>query len=318
MERIQSGRYDVGMLSYLHGFHAGNAADVLKHSVLIFCLDYLKKKKKPLLCVDTHAGAGFYDLSETSDPPNREWEKGIGRLLHAEEKLPPMIDAYVKFCTGTPADEKRRYIYPGSPVIMARELAKGDRLVCFELHPREAEALKGSMDEVRGEGGQRPGIEVRREDGLGGLKSLLPPPSRRGLIFIDPSWEEQAEYETIPRSVQSGLKRFPEGTFIIWYPLLALPKEKTAAPASVGETLFGLSDGKRCRLELCTGRAESTPQSGSVGVPPAKNSPRGMYGSGLVIYNPPWTLKSALEEALPCLAKVLGGEGRGWRLEYEE
>jgi 23S rRNA (adenine2030-N6)-methyltransferase len=190
---------------------------------------------------------------------------------------------------------------------MARILDKGDRLVCFELHPREAEALKASMAEIRGEKGGRPIIEVRWEDGPAGLKSLLPPPSRRGLILIDPSWEEQSEYESIPRSVQSGLKRFPEGTFIIWYPLLALPKGKAAVSSSLPEVLFGLSDGKRCRVELCTGTVHGSP-SGS--------SPRGMYGSGLVIFNPPWTLRSALEETLPYLAKVLGNKDGSWHLEW--
>jgi len=289
------------MLSYLHGFHAGNAADVLKHSVLLFCLAYLKKKQTPLLCVDTHAGAGFYDLFGAGSPPNREWEKGMGLLLQASGELPSMITDYVTFCGGQTRPGLTEK-YPGSPVIMARELTRGDRLVCFELHPREAEALKASMAELRDEGGGRPTIEVRREDGLGGLKSLLPPPSRRGLVLIDPSWEEQGEYESTPGIVQSGIRRFPEGTFIIWYPLLALPKEKAAVPAPLPDMLFNLSDGKRCRVELCTGPV---------------NSPRLMYGSGLVIYNPPWTLRAALEETLPYLARVLGGEEGSWRLEWQ-
>jgi len=280
------------MLSYLHGFHAGNAADVLKHSILIFCLSYLKKKEKPLLCADTHAGAGFYDLAGTA---NREWEKGLGLLLRrSAEELPPMVDAYVKLCGDSPPRG-----YPGSPLIMARLLGKGDRLVCFELHPREAESLASCMLEIRG--GAKPGIEVRREDGPAGLKALLPPPSRRGLIHVDPSWEEQSEYETVPRAVQSGLKRFPEGTFIVWYPLLALPKEKAAGLPPLPDALFGLSGGKRCRAELCTDTAA--------------HSPRGMYGSGLVVFNPPWTLRAALEETLPYLADALG-QG-SWRLEWE-
>ena len=279
------------MLSYLHGFHAGNAADVLKHSLLIFCLSYLKKKATPLLCADTHAGAGLYDLAGTD--ANREWEKGLGLLLQSKEKPPAMIEAYIKSC----GDWRS---YPGSPLCMARVLTKGDRLVCFELHPREAEALASAMTEIQGAG--KPRIEVRREDGPAGLKSLLPPPSRRALIHIDPSWEEQSEYESIPRAVQSALNRFPEGVFIVWYPLLARPKEKAAGPP-LPETLFGLSDGKRCRAELCTGTAE--------------RSPRGMYGCGLAVFNPPWTLRAALEETLPYLAKVLGGAEGSWRLEWE-
>jgi len=286
------------MLSYLHGFHAGNAADVLKHSLLLFCLSYLKKKEKPLLCADTHAGVALYDLAG-ANPPNREWHNGLGLLLPQTEKAPGMIDAYIKFCGGNTSQ------YPGSAAIMAKLLSKGDRLVCFELHPSQAELLAANIAAVSGSAAGTT-IEVRREDGLTGLKSLLPPPSRRGLILIDPSWEEAAEYESVPRAIQSALKRFPEGTFIVWYPLLARHKKlDSKSAADIADTLFGLSQGKRCRAELYT-------EGGAV------HSPRGMYGSGLVVFNPPWPLRAACEEALPYLAKTLGGADGGWRLDWEE
>ena len=296
------------MLSYLHGYHAGNAADVLKHSVLAFCLTYLKKKEAPLLCVDTHAGAGFYDLSDGAASQNMEWEKGIGLLNPAGERLlsvtggtPSMISDYLKLAIDFSAHRQR---YSGSPAIMAKLLEKGDRLVCFELHPGEFQTLKTSMTELREKFLQGPSIEVRQTDGPAGLKSLLPPPSRRGLVLIDPSWEVQSEFESIPRLSGEGFRRFPEGTFIIWYPLLAVPKKKFTASAPVQDILFGLKDRKCCRAELCTGTAEA--------------SPRGMYGSGLVIYNPPWTLKPALEEVLPFLAKLLGDNDGNWRIEWCE
>ena len=317
MVKTRSESYDGIMLSYLHGYHAGSAADVLKHSALIFCLEYLKQKEKPLLCVDTHAGTGFYDLAVM---PNREWENGIGRLL-CRQALPSMLAGYLKISGaeietqgqsgtgGEPADLRSvslrtsaagsvKQHYYGSPLIMAKILEKGDRLVCFELHPREFEALNAAMAGCRK---GPPTIEVRREDGPGGLKSLLPPPSRRGLVLIDPSWEEQGDYESIPRAVREGLKRFPEGTFIVWYPLLALPKKKNAVP--LRDLLFDLPGEKRCRAELCTGTAGS--------------SPRGMYGSGLVIFNPPWTLRPALEQTLPYLAKIVNNNTGGWRLDSD-
>jgi len=307
------------MLSYLHSYHAGNAADVLKHSVLVFCINYLKKKAKPLLCVDTHAGSGFYDLSDTARIPNREWEKGIGRLREAAGDMPFMIADYVKLSEKYLSEKHR---YAGSSVLMARELTGGDRLVCYELHPREFEALKVSMEkstarphqgrgsppEVPGESGGRPTVELRRENGLGGFKALLPPPSRRGLVFIDPSWEEQSEYESVPGSVREGLKRFAEGIFIIWYPLLARPKLKEQG-VSLRDTLYELSDGKRCRVELFAEAADPFPGT--------ESSPRGMYGSGFVIYNPPWTLRAALEEALPWLALTLYNNGGGWHLDWD-
>ena len=294
------------MLSYLHAYHAGNAADVLKHSALLFCLRYLKKKTKPLLCVDTHAGSGFYWLPDSAGSAsrvskNREWEKGMGRLLQAAGEPPPMIADYMKL------SEAQRY--PGSPVIMARELAGSDRLVCYELHPQEFEALKVSMEGVRNERDERPTIELRHEDGPAGLKSLLPPVSRRGLILIDPSWEEKSEYESIPRSVQEGLGRFGEGTFIIWYPLLTRPR-LMEADVSLRDLLYGLSGGKRCRAELCSNAADDC--SGN------ESSPRGMYGSGLVIYNPPWTLRSVFEDTLPYLALTLYNNKSAWHLDWDD
>jgi 23S rRNA (adenine2030-N6)-methyltransferase len=284
------------MLSYLHGFHAGNSADVLKHSLLVFCLSYLKQKEKPLLCVDTHSGSGLYDLGSGE---NREWESGLGLLLREREKLPAMLEQYINL--SYPDSLRSEQQYRGSSVLMARLLKKSDRLVCFEMHPREADALEQVM-RTHSTGKDGPSINVRKEDGLAGLKSLLPPPSRRALIFIDPPWEQKVEYENVPRALLTALNRFPEGTYIVWYPLLAQPKEK-ASGLPLRDTLFGLTDGKRCRVEL-----HALP-------PPSANSPRGLCGSGLVIYNPPWTLRAACEENLPFLAKVLGGAEANWRFD---
>jgi 23S rRNA (adenine2030-N6)-methyltransferase len=287
--------YD-GVLSYRHEFHAGNAADVLKHEVLIFCLDYLRQKEKAFLCVDTHAGAGLYLLD--GKPDNREWKRGLGKLLpllRETDKIPAMTARYLE----TSADGGQAGVpgcYRGSPLIMERLLRKQDRLVCFELHPEDFKTLERVM-------GSR--AEVRREDGPGGLKALLPPPSRRGLVLIDPPWEEKDEYRSIPMAAAGALKRFPEGIYIIWYPLLARPKNPSPPGLGLSETLLGNYDGRRCRAELYTASRKQ----------PAENSPRGMYGSGLVIYNPPWTLRPALEETLPFLASVLGSPG-DFRLDW--
>jgi 23S rRNA (adenine2030-N6)-methyltransferase len=289
----------VNVLSYRHGFHAGNVADVLKHGVLVFCLDYLRQKEKSFLCVDTHAGAGLYFLDEGSAQNNREWKNGVGKLFLLPSEtgnIPAMAARYLETVLGSGKNLDR---YRGSPLIMEGLLRKRDRLVCFELHPEDFKTL------ARVTGGR---AEVRREDGPGGLKALLPPPSRRGLVFIDPSWEEKAEYASIPLAAAEALRRFPEGIYIIWYPLLARVK-KIPGPVGpdISETLLMSWPGRRCRAELYTASQERLPE----------NSPRGMYGSGLVIYNPPWTLRPALEEALPFLASVLGSPG-DWRLDWYE
>jgi 23S rRNA (adenine2030-N6)-methyltransferase len=278
------------MLSYRHAFHAGNAADVLKHMILIFCLDYLRQKEKPLLCVDTHGGAGSYTLA------NREWEVGYGALVKAGGALPSMVRRYLETVnTGSKA-------YPGSPLIIAGKLRQQDRMVCFELHPEDFEILKSCLDNYHH-------VEIRREDGPESLKGLLPPPSRRGLIFMDPAWEELSEYEIIPQTLAGALKRFPQGLYLIWYPLLLHPKAaaENADSETLRESLFAIPSGRRCYAELHTSSKENPPV----------NSPRGMYGSGLVIVNPPYTLKPALEETLPVLTQVMKAEG-GWKLEWKE
>ncbi|GHV94512.1 ribosomal RNA large subunit methyltransferase J [Spirochaetia bacterium] len=308
------------MLSYRHGFHAGNAADVLKHSVLIFCLEYLTQKEKPLLCVDTHAGAGLYPLREGFAAQNREWENGVGKLMNAAHKgeLCAMLRRYLELCV--PAQHggilpKEPDTYPGSPLIMARVLAArllqasgrlpqasghlpqaggrlprpADRLVCFELHPADYKACKANL---------KNSAELRQADGFAGLKALLPPPSRRGLIFIDPPYEVKDDYTRLPETIADALKRFPSGTYIIWYPLL---QEQPAGAGDLPARLMDLYQGNRCRAELYTSALSPMAPEAVSG-----NSPRKMYGSGLVIYNPPWTLKAALEETLPVLGALIG------------
>jgi 23S rRNA (adenine2030-N6)-methyltransferase len=281
------------MLSYRHAFHAGAAADVLKHSALVFCLDYMAKKEKPLLCVDTHAGAALYSLHEGYAAQNREWEGGLGKLLGSQSDLPPLLRRYLDVCfpdgfatpgvlvtPGVPTALVAPSEYPGSPTIMSRLLRPGDRLVCCELHPADYAACTSVL-------GSR--AEVRQADGFASLKGLLPPPSRRGLVLIDPSYEVKDDYERVLKTLALALKRFATGTYIVWYPLL----RETPAPDFAGR-LWDLCPKNRCRAELYTADPEAAPA----------NSPRGMYGSGLIICNPPWTLPPALEETLPVLEKL--------------
>lgn len=290
------------MLSYRHAFHAGNAADVLKHTALVFCLEYLREKEKPLLCVDTHAGAGRYVLGEGFAAQNREWEAGIGRLLaiageSGAEKLPATLRRYLQLCAhGATAAGSAPSVYPGSPEIMARLLRPGDRLVCFELHPSDYTACAQTLADSAT--GKR--AEVRREDGLAGLKSLLPPPGRRGLVLIDPSYELKEEYERVIETAGQALRRFPTGTYLIWYPLL-----RDSPAADFPQRLTALHQGNHCRVELYTA-------SGSRA---AANAPRRMYGSGLAIYNPPWTLHAALAESLPLMSEAVGSGSDGWTIE---
>jgi 23S rRNA (adenine2030-N6)-methyltransferase len=292
------------MLSYRHAFHAGGPADCLKHGVLVFCLDYLTRKEKPFFCVDTHAGAGLYLLYEGTQ--NREWEQGFGRLLGEEKPLSGLLRHYLELVTDTVSrnsttdstdkDEKKvTDTYPGSPEIIRRMLRPHDKALCFELHPADFTALSSLM------GGERR-FTVRKEDGLAGLLGLLPPPSRRGLFLIDPSYEVKEDYRTLPEILGQAFRRFSTGTYIIWYPLL----RDSPAPELPGELEALCGDGAGCcRAEIYTAQEDRLPE----------NSPRGMYGSGLMIRNPPWTLKAALEESLPQLAGIFSGD---WMLQWKE
>lgn len=277
---------------------------MLKHIVLIFCLDYLTQKEKPWFCIDTHAGAGSYPLLEGFAAKNREWEKGVAKLSGIKgRQIPAALTRYLELT------DPEGISYPGSPEIIRRLLRKDDRACCFELHPEDFVALKTLL------GGDRR-FSLRHEDGFAGLRGLLPPPSRRGLIFIDPVYEVKDDYALLPQVLSDALKRFSTGTYIIWHPLLhrdPRPRESV----SFQETLLGLYDGSRLGIELYTAPKDSPPENaggephpaGSVG-----NSPRGMYGSGLVIFNPPWTLKNALEETLPFLGLTMGIGKDGWFL----
>jgi 23S rRNA (adenine2030-N6)-methyltransferase len=268
----------------------------------MYCLDYLGQKETPFLVVDTHAGAGFYSLAEGYAAQNREWERGIGRLLD-QALLPPLLAEYAALMREALGVEiPPAGTYPGSPALIQRLLREQDRAVCFELHPADFTALEENFAADRR-------FRLLREDGLGGLKALLPPPSRRGCVFIDPPYELKSDYTTVPEKLAEALRRFSTGLYITWYPLLGRRSGDGAATGSGGEgaalreTLLGLYNGNRCAVELRTAAAD--------------NGAKRMYGSGLVLYNPPWTLRAALEESLPVLAAILGGEQGSWELRWE-
>ncbi|MDR0389592.1 MAG: 23S rRNA (adenine(2030)-N(6))-methyltransferase RlmJ [Spirochaetaceae bacterium] len=283
------------MLSYRHAFHAGNAADVVKHTVLAFCLDYLAKKETAFAYIDTHAGAGAYNLEEGYASQNREWESGVSLVL---KKFPgnaplagrprdtdggensPLMAPYLA-CLKTGFGALR---YPGSPLIAKGLLRKQDRAHCFELHPADFAALDHTL-----KGDTR--FSVQCEDGLSALKGLLPPPQKRGLIFIDPSYEIKDDYTKIPLVLEECLRRFPGGLYLLWFPLLRQDSPGAAASRNLDLGLPGLDTKRRCIL--------SVQQKGD-------RLGRGLYGSALFIINPPWTLKAALDRELPALASLLG------------
>lgn len=280
------------MLSYRHAFHAGNHADVLKHVVLVQILRHLARKDTPFWVIDTHAGAGLYALQGDQAARLGEYQQGIGRLWEME-KLPAAVAEYVGEVRAANPDGCLR-VYPGSPWFAWRALRPRDRLRLFELHSTDSALL---LEHFRHAGRQ---VGITAGDGFGGMKALLPPPPRRGLVLIDPAYERREEYARVVGALREGVKRFATGIYAIWYPRLArvesqgLPRRLKAASRD--------RPWLHAALDVCAPRPDGL----------------GLYGSGLFVVNPPWTLHDTLAETLPWLARNLGQDATaGYSLEEQ-
>ncbi len=279
------------MLSYRHAFHAGNHADVLKHFVQMQLLHYLAQKDKPFWVIDTHAGAGCYELTHGYAAKNAEYESGIARLW-AAKGLPVALGDYVALVKSLNPDGSLK-LYPGSPLVSQSLLRGQDRMRLFELHPSDFEILKQNFP---AHGKQ---VILSKMDGFGALKALLPPPPRRALVLIDPPYEEKQDYKRVVEALQEGLKRFATGIYAVWYP--CLQREESAR---LPEKLKHLPVKSWLQVEL---HVQSPAADGF-----------GMHGSGMFVLNPPWTLHATLQEVMPRLVALLGQDaGAGFVLEQQ-
>ena len=211
------------MLSYRHAFHAGNHADILKHFILFLTLEYFNRKDKPYWYVDTHSGAGLYDLTGGEAQKVGEYRQGIGRLQQAE-KLPQELSEFAgRLKTILPQDN----LYCGSPWLAQAMTRSDDKLRLFELHPADFRHLQNNMREASlGRRGQ-----ITQADGYQGLISLLPPPTRRAVVLIDPPYEEKQDYRRVVHTLKDALKRFESGCYMVWYPCLS-PKKAGNCPSN--------------------------------------------------------------------------------------
>jgi 23S rRNA (adenine2030-N6)-methyltransferase len=264
------------MLSYRHGFHAGNHADVLKHWILTLCIDYLKQKEKPFHVIDTHAGAGRYSLHDKLALQTREAESGILALWPQRKELPEVFASYLALLE--PDHQGRLKYYPGSPLLAYRQLRRGDRLRLTEQHNTELAALEKLFQDKRQ-------VDVVQADGFAQLKAWLPPVTQRALVIIDPSYKRKSDYDAVIQALKLAVQRFPGGMYLLWYPLLKnqpvermLGSLKTLAPNWLD-----------VRLQI-----KAAPEG------------HGMYGSGMFLINPPWVLKEQLAQGLPTLVQRLG------------
>jgi 23S rRNA (adenine2030-N6)-methyltransferase len=276
-------------MNYRHAFHAGNFADVFKHALLARILVYLMRKPAPLRYIDTHAGIGRYDLAGEQASRSGEWRDGIGRLAAASPPpavaslLAPYLDAIGPIgANGQPRS------YPGSPALAQHLLRKDDRLLLCELHGADGAALRSTMARDRR-------VKVLAVDGYQGLKASVPPLERRGVVLIDPPFEDPAEDKLLAAALADAIRRWPTGTYALWYPIKTEPR----AAALLRDLR---ASGVRHVLETELFR-EPGP---------------GLRGSGLFVVNPPYTLKAEAEVLLSFLAACFENAGSRWHWRADE
>ena len=290
------------MFSYRHAFHAGNHADVLKHSMLLAILQYLTQKEAALAVLDTHAGAGLYRLDGDYASTSGEAADGILRLEQAAQ-LAPLLQEYVDAVRGFNTGA-RIQVYPGSPFLAQQLLRPHDKLKLFELHPTDMRSLSGNVAQL--EAGRQ--VQVLHEDGFEGVKKFLPPPSRRGLLLCDPSYEIKTDYMKVADMLADGLKRFPTGTYAIWYPIIPrneahdLPRRLKTLATKAGKGWL------HATLTVKSSKISSSLQD-------QKKRP-GLPASGMFVVNPPYTLQGQLKAALPQMVELLRQDSNaGFTLE---
>jgi len=303
--------------SYRHGFHAANHADVLKHAILIQILDYAARKSTPFQIIDTHAGAGLYDLGHDWSRQSGEADAGVARVLRAASdvadvtntadttdtanaanvanatetahvgNIPPLIARYIQVLTQCRTQHGVQS-YPGSPWLALHALRQGDHLHLFETHPSEIQALQ----RLPGLRPELPAQQVRLHatDGFAAPKALLPPVSRRGVVVIDPPYEDKQDYRRVTQALTQGLQRFATGCYMVWHPLV-----QRREVADMIRSLHRLPGADWLHATL---QVKQAPRDGV-----------GLYGSGVFVVNPPWTLRAELERALPWLRDQLAQDG---------
>lgn len=260
------------MLSYQHGYHAGNFADVIKHLTQTRILDYMIKKDKPLFYLETHAGRGQYDLSDPYAKKTGEALDGVYRLWPERAHLPAVFEPWISTVQAINTANELRF-YPGSPWFAMHLLRSQDRLVGCERHPTEFSVLEQVVQQSRA-------MLVRPIDGLQAMQALLPPPERRGCIFIDPSYEIKTEYRDVPLAIKAAVKRFATGVYCLWYPLIDLTWHRQLV-----RHMRAIDTVPQLQIEY---RFQAT---------------KGMWGCGLWILNPPYPLEKEMNIILGHLQK---------------
>jgi 23S rRNA (adenine2030-N6)-methyltransferase len=278
-------------MNYRHAFHAGSFADVFKHAVLCRIVHYLRAKPAAFRVIDTHAGAGLYDLAGPEAARGGEWHDGIERLLAAP--LPAPLDALLApylDVIGALNERGRLRLYPGSPALARAWLRPQDRLIACEVEPQASAALARNL---RGDAR----IKTLQIDGWTALGAYVPPKERRGLVVVDPPFETDGDFHRLSHGLAEAHRKWATGIYLLWYPI-----KDRGEPDALAKRLRRLGLAKVLRAEL---------------VVAPLGDPRRLNGCGLILLNPPWTLPDELAILLPALAKILGrGAQAGTRLDW--
>lgn len=277
-------------MNYRHAYHAGNFADVLKHAVLALVIGYMKQKPQPLRVIDVHAGIARYDLAGVEAGKTGEWRSGIARVLSGDLPedvaglLAPYLDAVRSLNDGGALT-----VYPGSPLLARMLMRTFDILVANELHEEDCASLRAAL-------AGKPNTKVMALDAYVALKSLLPPPERRGVVLIDPPFEVPGEFERITEGLAGALKRFETGTYIIWYPV-----KDVQDVTRFLRVIRGLGISKALNMTLAVA---------------GRGTIAGLSETGLLVVNPPFVLKDQLARLGPALSDILSqGPGAGFAIE---
>lgn len=307
------------MFSYRHGFHAGNHADVLKHTILALILDYYRGKDTPFWAIDTHAGAGLYDLSGGWANTKSEYVDGVGRIWQgtrqnkpadntishggthssepAGEPLPAALEPWMQILRALNPDGELRY-YPGSPWIWLHAWRKQDKLKLIEQLSVEADVLRRNLAQVRDLPPRS--VQVLEQDGFESLKGFLPPPARRAIVLVDPSYEDKRDYHRVTEMLKDAVTRFPTGCYMVWYPRVSRLQVE-----QMRKQLRRLSSGPWVDIEMTISKA---PADG-----------HGLFGSGCFVVNPPYTLQARMRAAMPWLTQTLALDSSArWSIESGE
>ena len=277
-------------MNYNHEFHAGNFADVFKHAVLCRVLHYLRGKPAAFRVIDTHAGAGVYDLTGEKSTRGGEWQSGIGKLMAAQtsEAVEKLLSPYLEVVRALNERDQLR-VYPGSPALARAWLRPQDRLLVCELEPKTAAALRRNLrGDVR--------IKTLAVDGWTALNAYVPPKERRGLVLVDPPFEAKNDFSRLASGLAAAHRKWATGVYVLWYPI----KGRGEADA-FAKRLRRLAINQVLRAEML--------------VAPLSNPGR-LNGAGMVIVNPPWTLENELCVLLPALASILGESSGKFRLDW--